>query len=60
MVFIQLVTGTDLCWDEVVEPANIHDSQVFTTLFQQVKERVAKPHTVAVDAGYKTPVIAKI
>ncbi|KAH2824613.1 hypothetical protein KXW08_007871, partial [Aspergillus fumigatus] len=43
----------------VVEPANIHDSQVFTTLFQQVKERVAKPHTVAVDAGYKTPVIAK-
>ncbi|WP_025810766.1 transposase, partial [Bacillus paralicheniformis] len=43
----------------VVEPANIHDSQVFTTLFQQVKERVAKPHTVAVDAGYKTPFIAK-
>ncbi|MCY9376991.1 IS1182 family transposase, partial [Bacillus sp. T17B1] len=43
----------------VVEPANIHDSQVFACLFQQIKERVAKPHTVAVDAGYKTPFIAK-
>ncbi len=40
-------------------PANVHDSQVFHKLFDQLKEKVTKPQVVAVDAGYKTPSIAK-
>lgn len=43
----------------VVTPANVHDSQVFHELFDQLKEKVTKPQVVAVDAGYKTPSIAK-
>lgn len=44
----------------IVEPSNVHDSQVFTHLFNQVKEKVGKPSAVAVDAGYKTPHISKV
>ena len=29
----------------IVEPSNIHDSQVFSTLYQKIKEKVAKHHT---------------
>ncbi|OWZ82785.1 IS5/IS1182 family transposase [Natranaerobius trueperi] len=42
----------------IVEAANVHDSQVFFDVFNKIKERVKKPKTVAVDAGYKTPAIA--
>ncbi|MED1672424.1 hypothetical protein, partial [Pallidibacillus thermolactis] len=37
-----------------VTGANIHDSQVFGQLLEQVIEKVGKPTAVAVDAGYKT------
>ncbi|MFC5559291.1 transposase, partial [Ureibacillus thermophilus] len=40
--------------------ANIHDSQVFGQLLEQVIEKVGRPTAVAVDAGYKTPANAKI
>ncbi|UFJ41908.1 IS1182 family transposase [Brevibacillus humidisoli] len=43
----------------VVTAANIHDSQVFTNVFEQAIENVGKPNAVAVDAGYKTPYISK-
>ena len=42
-----------------VTGANIHDSQVFGQLLEQVIEKVGKPTAVAVDAGYKTPANAK-
>jgi transposase len=44
----------------IVEPSNIHDSQVFPYLYEQIKSTVAQPTAVAVDAGYKTPYISKI
>lgn len=44
----------------IVEPGNIHDSQVFPVLYQKLKESVGKPTAVAVDAGYKTPYISKL
>lgn len=43
----------------VVTAANVHDSQVFTDVFEQAIEHVGKPSAVAVDAGYKTPYISK-
>lgn len=43
----------------MVEPGNVHDSMVFPSLYAQIKERVAVPVAVAVDAGYKTPYICK-
>lgn len=43
----------------VVTAANVHDSQVFSDVFEQALERVGKPDAVAVDAGYKTPYISK-
>ena len=42
-----------------VKPANVHDSQVFFDVYDKIKHHVQKPHTVAVDAGYKTPTIAR-
>lgn len=42
-----------------VKPANVHDSQVFFEVYDKIKRHVQKPHTVAVDAGYKTPTIAR-
>lgn len=44
----------------IVEPSNIHDSQVFKALFDQIKTKVGKPLAVALDAGYKTPYISKL
>jgi transposase len=44
----------------IVEPSNIHDSQVFLPLYQKIKEKVGHPRAVAVDAGYKTPHISKV
>lgn len=44
----------------IVEPSNIHDSQVFSSLYQKIKKKVGHPKAVAVDAGYKTPYISKI
>ncbi|SPT78297.1 transposase [Niallia circulans] len=43
----------------IVKPANVHDSQVFHELFDQLKDKVCRPKVAAVDAGYKTPAIAK-
>jgi len=43
----------------VVTAANVHDSQVFTDVFEQAVEYIGKPDAVAVDAGYKTPFISK-
>ena len=43
----------------VVTAANVHDSQVFSDVFEQAVEHVGKPNAVAVDAGYKTPYISK-
>lgn len=42
-----------------VTPANVHDNRMLDTLLHQVINQVGKPKTVAVDAGYKTPYIAK-
>jgi len=43
----------------VITAANVHDSQVFTEVFERAVEHVGKPNAVAVDAGYKTPYISK-
>ena len=43
----------------MVTGANIHDSQVFDQLLEQVIEKVWKPNAIAVDAGYKTPAICE-
>lgn len=42
-----------------VTPGNVHDSQVFDDVLNEVRESWGKPYAVAVDAGYKTPYIAK-
>jgi Transposase and inactivated derivatives len=42
-----------------VTPAHVHDSQVFDELTDQVTQRFGLPKAIAVDAGYKTPYIAK-
>ncbi|MDQ0341058.1 hypothetical protein J2S00_003902 [Caldalkalibacillus uzonensis] len=44
----------------VVEPSNIHDSQVFADLFEKIKTQIGKPSAVALDAGYKTLHISKM
>ena len=44
----------------IVEPSNVHDSQVFPDLFNKIKSKVGKPQAVALDAGYKTPYISKL
>ncbi len=44
-----------------VTAANVHDSTMFETLYKQVKKNIGKkPKYIAVDAGYKTPHIAKL
>lgn len=45
--------------DVVVTPGNIHDSVVFDTLYQRVTARFPQANTFTMDAGYKTPWIAK-
>ncbi|QOS98170.1 IS1182 family transposase [Brevibacterium sp. JNUCC-42] len=42
-----------------VTAANVHDSQMFQDVLEQAIRHVGKPYAVAVDAGYKTPYIAK-
>jgi transposase len=44
----------------VVTAGNVHDSSVFEELLSQVRTSFGKPAAVAVDAGYKTPHIAKL
>lgn len=43
----------------IVTGANVHDSRMLVELVDQVVGRVGKPSAVAIDAGYKTPHIAK-
>jgi hypothetical protein len=42
-----------------VAPGNVHDSQVFSDLFQEVNEKFPEIEAVVVDAGYKTPGICR-
>lgn len=42
-----------------VTPGNVHDSQVFDDILDEIKKRVGTPYAAAMDAGYKTPYIAK-
>jgi transposase/transcription elongation factor Elf1 len=42
-----------------VTPGNVHDSQVFTDVYQAVKKRHPEVEAIVVDAGYKTPAICK-
>lgn len=44
----------------IVTPGNVHDSRVFDELLDQVRTNFGSPTAVAVDAGYKTPYIAKL
>ncbi|WP_202078814.1 IS1182 family transposase [Caldalkalibacillus salinus] len=44
----------------IVKASNVHDSQVFTDLFEQIKSKIGQPRAVALDAGYKTPYISKV
>lgn len=39
--------------------ANVHDSQMFQDVLKLAISHVGKPYAVAIDAGYKTPYIAK-
>jgi hypothetical protein len=43
----------------LVTGANVHDSRMLEPLVNQLIENVGKPTALAVDAGYKTPPIAK-
>lgn len=43
----------------IVTGGNVHDSRMLDQLVTQVTNKVGKPEAVAVDAGYKTPHIAK-
>lgn len=45
--------------DFVVEAGNIHDSVVFDDIYEKVTERFENIKEIVVDAGYKTPWIAK-
>jgi len=44
----------------MVTGGNVHDSTVFEDLLNQVRTIFGSPGAVAVDAGYKTPYIAKV
>ncbi|KAA0566486.1 IS1182 family transposase [Bacillus sp. CH30_1T] len=43
----------------LVTGGNVHDSRMLDKLVTQVTDKVVKPSSIAVDAGYKTPHIAK-
>ena len=43
----------------VLGAGNIHDSQMFSGIYQKVIERFPQVEAVAIDAGYKTPGIMK-
>lgn len=40
-------------------PGNVHDSQVFTDLFEELSQQFPEIEAVVVDAGYKTPGICR-
>lgn len=40
-------------------PGNVHDSQVFTDIFEEVTEKFETIQDVVVDSGYKTPGICR-
>lgn len=40
-------------------PGNVHDSQVFTDIYEEVTERFRDINDVVVDSGYKTPGICR-
>jgi transposase len=42
-----------------IAPGNVHDSQVFSDLFQEVNDKFPEIKAVVVDAGYKTPGICR-
>jgi transposase len=42
-----------------VAPGNVHDSQVFSDIFDEVNQRFPEIDSVVVDAGYKTPAICR-
>lgn len=43
-----------------VTPGNVHDSQMFGDVLNDVKQTFGKPQAVAAAAGYKTPYIVKM
>ncbi len=43
-----------------VTPGNVHDSQVFEDVLNDVRRTFGRPTAVAIDGGYKTPYICKI
>ncbi len=45
--------------DFVIDAGNIHDSVMFDKVYDKVIDRFLKAKEIAVDAGYKTPWIAK-
>lgn len=45
--------------DVEVTPGNVHDSVVFDTLYDRITVRFPMVNTFAMDAGYKTPWIAR-
>ncbi len=45
--------------DFVIDAGNIHDSVMFDKVYDKVIDRFPKAKEIAVDAGYKTPWIAK-
>jgi len=45
--------------DVEVKPGNIHDSAMFDVVYDRVTQRFPEVEMVAMDAGYKTPWIAK-
>lgn len=47
-----------ILWSEI-RPSNVHDSRVFSSVFEKVNRKFDDITYVAVDAGYKTPEIAK-
>ena len=45
--------------DVEVRPGNVHDSVVFDAVYERVTARFPEVEAVAMDAGYKTPWVAK-
>ncbi|MDY0318276.1 MAG: IS1182 family transposase [Candidatus Izemoplasmatales bacterium] len=46
---------------QMTKPSNVHDSQMFTPLFEHITERFESIEAMGLDAGYKTgPIIKRI
>jgi hypothetical protein len=43
-----------------VNAGNKHDSTLFKGIYKKVKQNIGKPDAVVLDAGYKTPYIARV